>query len=97
MWRRGAEGKIPFPTPYEDSEGGHAVAAVGYYDKMQIENANRGGSKTTGALLIRNSWGTSWGDKGYGWLPYKFVQESLAVDWWALLRNEWVDTEAFKL
>lgn len=97
IWDAGAEGRIPFPTPYESSEGGHAVMAVGYDDRMQIENTSRGGSKTTGALLIRNSWGTSWGAHGYGWLPYKFVLDSLAVDWWSLLRNEWVDTGIFKI
>jgi C1A family cysteine protease len=97
IWDAGAEGRIPFPTPSENSEGGHAVMAVGYDDKMEIENKGPEGGKTIGALLIRNSWGTSWGDYGYGWVPYKFVLKSLAVDWWALLRNEWVDTDRFGL
>ena len=96
IWDVGADGKIPFPTPYESTEGGHAVAAVGYDDTKVIENKGPSGSTTTGALLIRNSWGTSWGDKGYGWLPYRFVLDALAVDWWSLLKNEWVDTEHFK-
>ena len=33
--------------------GGHAVAVVGY--------------TATGRLIIRNSWGTSWGDHGFGY------------------------------
>ena len=92
-----ATGKIPFPTRGDKIEGGHAVAAIGYDDKMKIKNANTGGIETTGALLIRNSWGTGWGDRGYGWLPYEYVLRGLAVDWWSLLKNEWINTGQFGL
>jgi C1A family cysteine protease len=88
-------GKIPFPSPGERVAGGHAVAAVGYDDGMSIKNAAKGSAATKGALLIRNSWGRGWGDGGYGWLPYEYVLKGLAVDWWALMKNEWVDTGAF--
>jgi C1A family cysteine protease len=90
-------GKIPYPTSGENILGGHAVVAVGYDDKMKIKNTNSGGAETTGALLIRNSWGTDWGSSGYGWLPYEFVLKGIAVDWWSLLKNEWVDTEEFRI
>lgn len=92
-----ATGKIPFPSKGEKIAGGHAVCVVGYDDGMKIKNSNTGGAATTGALLIRNSWGTAWGDAGYGWLPYDYVLKGLAVDWWSLLKNEWVDTGAFKI
>lgn len=90
-------GKIPYPTPGEKILGGHAVMAVGYDDSMNIKNTNPPVIETKGAFLIRNSWGTEWGDSGYGWLPYDYVLNGLAIDWWSLLKNEWVDTGAFKL
>jgi C1A family cysteine protease len=90
-------GKIPFPATGEAVVGGHAIMAVGYDDGLKIQNTNPKGGQTTGALLIRNSWGTGWGDHGYGWLPYDYVLKGLAVDWWALLKNEWVETGAFGL
>lgn len=92
----GSSGKIPFPTAGDKMVGGHAVDAVGYDDNLKIKNTNPGAVETTGALLIRNSWGTRWGAGGYGWLPYEYVLRGLAVDWWSLLKNEWVDTGQFK-
>jgi C1A family cysteine protease len=90
------EGKIPFPSEADKVEGGHAVVAVGYDDEIIIKNIN-GDFQTKGALLIRNSWGSNWGDEGYGWLPYEYILRGLAVDWWTILENEWVDTGNFKL
>lgn len=88
-------GKIPYPTRGERVEGGHAIDAVGYDDNLKIKNTNPGGIETTGALLIRNSWGTGWGSTGYGWLPYKYVLDGLATDWWSLIKSEWIDTGQF--
>jgi C1A family cysteine protease len=88
-------GKLPYPTPGESVEGGHAVAAVGFDDAIRIKNTNPGGKETKGALLIRNSWGADWGMGGYGYLPYEYVLGGLAEDWWSLLKNEWIDTKMF--
>lgn len=90
-------GAIPFPARGERVEGGHAVVAMGYDDRKEIANASPGGPKTRGALRIRNSWGTGWGDAGYGWLPYEYVLKGVAVDWWSILQNEWIDTGEFGL
>ena len=90
-------GKIPFPSTGERVRGGHAVVAVGFDDRMKINNEYPGSKATKGALLIRNSWGKGWGEKGYGWLPYEYVLSGLAVDWWSLLRNEWIELGNFGL
>jgi C1A family cysteine protease len=90
------DGMIPFPVQREEVVGGHAVVAAGYDDTVTITNRNNGYT-TTGAFLIRNSWGTGWGNKGYGWLPYEYVLRQLAVDWWSLLKAEWVDTGKFNV
>lgn len=65
-------GNATMPKSGEQCMGGHAVLAVGYDDKKQ-------------ALLVRNSWGTSWGDKGYFWLPYGYVDSpTLSADYWTI-------------
>jgi C1A family cysteine protease len=92
----GATGRIPYPSPREKIEGGHAVVAMGYDDAMTIRNST-GGEQTKGALLIRNSWGAEWGEQGYGWLPYAYVLKGLAEDFWSVLKKEWVDTGRFSV
>lgn len=83
------EADIPYPSDKDKLEGGHAVVAIGYDDKRKI-------GKCTGALLIRNSWGKEWGDKGYGWLPYEYVLSGLAVDFWSLVSSEFIKTDLFE-
>jgi len=83
-----SKGEFAFPGSTSSVLGGHAVVAVGYDDNRKI-----GSHK--GALKIRNSWGTGWGEAGYGWLPYAYVEQGLAVDFWSLFRAEYVPTARF--
>lgn len=81
-----ASGEMPFPTDKDRLLGGHAVLAVGYDDDH--------GKK--GALIVRNSWGATWGYGGYGFLPYEYVEEGLAQDFWTITKSEWLDLAAFE-
>lgn len=73
---------IPTPTKNDSQEGGHAVLAIGYDDDRQ-------------AILIRNSWGSDWGDNGHAWLPYEYVLSGLARDFWTVYNNDWVSLAEF--
>ncbi|MBS1563764.1 MAG: peptidase, partial [Bacteroidetes bacterium] len=65
-------GIMPMPAASEKVLGGHAVMAVGYSDAKQ-------------AVLVRNSWGTGWGIKGYFWMPYAYITDSsLCDDFWTI-------------
>jgi C1A family cysteine protease len=87
-------GLIPAPAPGEQSVANHAVVAMGYDDELVIAN---GAGKTTGALLVKNSWSDGWGQQGFGWLPYQFVLQGLTRDFWTLTRAEWTDSGVFQL
>ena len=88
-------GHIPFPDPERDEAiGGHTLVAVGYNDYKFIQCADRK-KYSKGAFLVRNSWGTEWGIKGYGWLPYDYVLGGLTAAWWSLIKSEWFNEANF--
>lgn len=67
-------GKMTMPTPNDEYLGNHAVLVVGYY----------GNSLKDGYLIVRNSWGEDWGQKGYFSMPYKYVNGGYAFSYWTL-------------
>jgi hypothetical protein len=68
-------GVVPMPNfKTENCLGGHAVLVVGYSDKEQH-------------WIVRNSWGSTWGDKGYFYLPYIYLLDAkLSSDLWNITR-----------
>lgn len=90
------KGYIPYPSKREQVVGGHTVVAVGYDNYKEIKHSDSK-EKSMGALLIRNSWGMEWGQKGYGWLPYDYILKGLTADWWSLIKAEWFEAGNFGL
>jgi len=76
-------GILKLPGPREQALGGHAVACIGYSDIMESPDKS-----TVGYLLIRNSWGKSWGKDGNFWMPYDYVNSHLCSDGWVITENE---------
>lgn len=56
----------------EEENTNHVVTIVGWDDNYPKENFCEGKQpENDGAWLVRNSWGTEWGDEGYFWLSYE--------------------------
>mgnify|MGYP001561844857 CR=1 FL=1 len=66
-------GFVEIPARGEGFVGGHAVLFTGYNDRL-------------GVLEFMNSWSKYWGDGGYGYLPYVFITEGYADDFWTIRR-----------
>ena len=66
-------GVMPYPnTSTERVLGGHAVLIVGY-------NKNRN------VFIVRNSWGSGWGEGGYFYMPFQVIQNtSMSSDFWII-------------
>lgn len=62
------DGKIKMPKRGERALGGHAICPVGYDDNK-------------GFIKFKNSWGISWGEKGYGYLPYEYIEKYIIDAW----------------
>lgn len=74
-------GIVPMPSPSESAVGGHCVVIVGYNDAVD-------------RFLVRNSWGTGWGQSGYFEMPYLYVSSgSLASDFWVVQQTS-IPTQA---
>jgi C1A family cysteine protease len=66
-------GIMPYPNVNKERLlGGHAVLIVGY-------------NKTNNTFIVRNSWGTRWGDKGYFYMPFQVIQNiNMSRDFWVI-------------
>ena len=67
-------GKIGLPKTTDKFIGGHAVILCGFDDFNQ-------------EFILRNSWGSYWGDKGYFYLPYSYItNKNLCSDLWIITK-----------
>ncbi len=66
------------PLPEGSVRGGHAVGIAG-------DLPNRG------CLILRNSWGAEWGDQGYAYLPYEWLNRINYMGWCIL--EAWTATD----
>ncbi|AYV86081.1 MAG: hypothetical protein Solivirus5_9 [Solivirus sp.] len=63
-------GVVPVPGFFEKRIGGHALCCVGY---------------KPGYFIVRNSWGATWGDGGYCYIPQSYMLDyRLTSDFWCL-------------
>lgn len=62
-------GNVPYPKLGEKQIGSHAVLVMGGIEKEQL-------------FQFINSWGTEWGNKGWGTLPFSFLEDGLIHECW---------------
>lgn len=73
-------GIVPVPnTKTEALDGGHALFMVGYQTMVGIDGtAER-------HYIVKNSWSTDWGDKGYCYIPARIIENpDLTSEIWAI-------------
>lgn len=83
--RQRKPGLVPMPgrgAESRESHGAHAMLCVGYSDPDEL-------------FIVRNSWGTSWGDGGYCYIPYRYLmnQEYNGGDSWIIRRVDTLDID----
>lgn len=71
-------GKVPVPASTEKQIGGHCVYFDGYDDNADDGAGGRG------VLTFQNSWSEEWGADGCGQLPYWYLTNRQASDFWTL-------------
>ena len=61
-------GVVPMPKKDEETLGGHAICCVGYEDGKKL-------------VKFKNSWSVQWGKKGFGYLPYAYIERYMMDAW----------------
>ena len=75
---------IPIWADFETTDGAGVVALPAGFGQLPLEHAVAivGHDPGRGAVLVRNSWGTAWGDDGHAWIDESILAYSgLARAW----------------
>lgn len=77
-------GLMRMPKKDEKKLGGHAVLVTGYKDIKRPSGYKAENKLHMGYLIVRNSWGSNWGDKGYFYMPYDYARPEYTYDYWIM-------------
>jgi len=67
-WMEPVKGVISYPQDPDYVWGGHAICVCSYNDNTKL-------------VKFKNSWSSYWGDKGYGYLSYRYINDFLWSAW----------------
>ena len=70
------DARIELQLNHDTPLGSSTAMIVGYDDLFQMS--------TKGAFQIRATWGNTWGDNGFGWLDYQYLENDLMKDIWTV-------------
>jgi len=92
-----ADGLVSLPPEGTRTLAQHTVLVVGYDDELEIPDRRGPDDRTRGAFLVKNSWSEAWGERGYGWLPYRWALDGHARSCWSMMRPAWMETGCFRV
>ena len=84
FYETGKDGVIDIPNGV--IYGMHAIPAIGW-DDNKVMTVN--GTTYTGCIIIQNSWGLEWGDKGIGYIPYDVYNWKSVDGFWSFVTDAW--------
>ena len=64
----GNDGIVPYPSQPNNCYGGHAICATGFNDDKKL-------------IKFKNSWGKGWGQNGYGYISYDYINDFMWDAW----------------
>jgi len=79
IFQVGSNGIVKYPSNPNQCYGGHAICITAYNQSSQL-------------FKFKNSWSSNWGNRGYGYLSFKYVQNFM-MDAWVLIDKKVLRSE----